>query len=67
MTITANLRDHTALITGAGGLLGLEHAKALVSANCNVIITDISEESLKLTRAKLIKYKPKLLLLLFYY
>ena len=30
-----------ALITGAAGLLGYEHAYALLESNCNIIITDI--------------------------
>ena len=31
------------LITGAGGLLGIEHARALLHLNATVIVTDVSE------------------------
>lgn len=55
--ISANLTGHTALITGAGGLLGLEHSKALMGANCNLIITDVNEETLNLTASKLESFK----------
>ncbi len=57
MVFSANLNGHTALITGAAGLLGLEHSKALVKANCNLIITDVNEEALNLTALKLKKYQ----------
>lgn len=57
MVISANLKGHTALITGAAGLMGLEHSKALVGANCNLIITDINKEALDITASKLKDYK----------
>ena len=57
MVINANLKGHTALITGAAGLLGLEHSKALIGANCNLIITDINKEALDITASKLKDYK----------
>lgn len=57
MVINANLKGHTALITGAAGLMGLEHSKALVGANCNLIITDINKEALDITASKLKDYK----------
>ena len=36
-----DLSKKLALITGAAGLLGYEHAYALLESNCNIIITDI--------------------------
>ena len=41
-----NLKGKTALITGGAGLLGIQHALALLEINCKVIITDISKENL---------------------
>ena len=41
-----NLKNKTALITGAAGLLGKEHALALLESNCNLILTDIQIEKL---------------------
>lgn len=41
-----NLKGKVALITGAGGLLGIEHAKALLSAGANLVLTDISNIAL---------------------
>ena len=45
-----DLTGKTALITGGGGLLGIEHAKALNEVGAKVIITDKDYESL--SRAK---------------
>lgn len=42
-----NLDKKTALITGGAGLLGVEHAKALLEQNANVILTDINLAGLK--------------------
>lgn len=42
-----NLDNKTALITGGAGLLGVEHAKALLEQNANVILTDINLAGLK--------------------
>jgi NAD(P)-dependent dehydrogenase (short-subunit alcohol dehydrogenase family) len=36
----------TALITGGAGLLGIEHAKAMLSTNADVIITDLNKDTL---------------------
>ena len=36
-----NLTGKTALITGAAGLLGYEHACALLEIKCNLVLTDI--------------------------
>jgi NAD(P)-dependent dehydrogenase (short-subunit alcohol dehydrogenase family) len=45
-----DLSKRWALITGAAGLLGLEHSRALLEAGANVILQDISTE--KLIQAK---------------
>lgn len=42
-----------ALITGAGGLLGLEHAIAVLEIGAGVVITDIDDAKLKSAREKL--------------
>ena len=47
-----DLSKRWALITGAAGLLGLEHSRALLEAGANVILQDISTE--KLIQAKCI-------------
>ena len=41
------------LITGAAGLLGIEHAKALLSINANIILTDINLELLQCAQKEL--------------
>jgi NAD(P)-dependent dehydrogenase (short-subunit alcohol dehydrogenase family) len=41
-----NLSGKTALITGAAGLLGMEHAAALLESGAQVVLTDISESAL---------------------
>ena len=49
MKIRSNLFDitgRTALITGATGLLGIEHAKSLLKIGAQIIITDVDENSL---------------------
>jgi len=48
-----NLKNKTALVTGAAGLLGLEHSFALLESNCNLVLTDIKLEKL-LTLKKLL-------------
>ena len=50
-----NLEGETALITGASGLLGVEHAKALLESGATVVLTDIDEISLSLVCDDLIK------------
>jgi NAD(P)-dependent dehydrogenase (short-subunit alcohol dehydrogenase family) len=42
-----NLGGKTALVTGAAGLLGKEHALALAEAGACVVMTDLQEEQLK--------------------
>jgi NAD(P)-dependent dehydrogenase (short-subunit alcohol dehydrogenase family) len=48
-----DLTGKTALITGAGGLLGIEHAAALLECGARVVLTDISLNVLEIARAKL--------------
>ncbi len=48
-----DLAGKTALITGAGGLLGMEHAAALLECGARVVLTDISMAVLEAARDKL--------------
>jgi NAD(P)-dependent dehydrogenase (short-subunit alcohol dehydrogenase family) len=41
-----NLEEEIALITGGGGLLGVEHAKALLEIGATVVLTDIDQDKL---------------------
>ena len=50
-----DLSNKTALITGAGGLLGFEHASALLEINCNLVLTDINLNQLIKVKDKLHK------------
>jgi NAD(P)-dependent dehydrogenase (short-subunit alcohol dehydrogenase family) len=49
------LTGKTALITGAAGLLGVEHAFALLESGAKVVLTDISELELESARLALLK------------
>ena len=52
-----------AIITGAAGLLGQEHAKALLEAGFNLILTDINFNLLKKQKTKLERnFKNKILI-----
>lgn len=42
-----DLSGKYALITGAAGLLGIEHAFALLECNSNLVLTDIDISRLK--------------------
>jgi len=53
-----DLKSKTALITGAAGLLGIEHAAALLECDCRVILTDISEDGLQSAQKQLKKEFP---------
>jgi NAD(P)-dependent dehydrogenase (short-subunit alcohol dehydrogenase family) len=53
-----NLKNQTALITGASGLLGQEHAAALLDSGAVVILTDLSLAKLELVKQKLAKSFP---------
>lgn len=48
-----DLSDKTALITGAAGLLGVEHAAALLESGATVVLTDVSEKALEKAKAGL--------------
>ena len=48
-----NLIGKTALITGAAGLLGREHAAALLESGATVVLTDISKTDLDAARVEL--------------
>ena len=55
-----DLTGKTALITGAAGLLGIEHASALLESGGKVVLTDTSEARLAQTREALISsFKPE--------
>ena len=53
-----DLSDKIALITGAAGLLGVEHAAALLECDATVVLTDISERQLEEARIKLMDEFP---------
>ena len=58
-----NLEAKTALITGASGLLGQEHAAALLATGACVVLTDISIDGLDRAKEKLAKsYRPDLII-----
>ena len=42
-----DLSGQSALVTGAAGLLGVEHARALLECGALVVLTDINEQNLK--------------------
>jgi NAD(P)-dependent dehydrogenase (short-subunit alcohol dehydrogenase family) len=48
-----DLRGKTALITGAAGLLGVEHAAALLESGATVVLTDIADPGLTAAKASL--------------
>jgi NAD(P)-dependent dehydrogenase (short-subunit alcohol dehydrogenase family) len=48
-----NLAGKTALVTGAAGLLGQQHAAALLESGATVVLTDISEAALNIASAAL--------------
>jgi NAD(P)-dependent dehydrogenase (short-subunit alcohol dehydrogenase family) len=48
-----DLADKTALITGAAGLMGVEHAAALLENGATVVLTDVSDAGLQTARAAL--------------
>jgi NAD(P)-dependent dehydrogenase (short-subunit alcohol dehydrogenase family) len=50
-----NLTGKTALITGAAGLLGIEHAAALLESGAKVVMTDINEATLNAARGQLMQ------------
>ena len=48
-----DLTDKTALITGGAGLLGISHAKALLTLGAKVILADIDKNSLEENKVSL--------------
>lgn len=42
-----SLKNKTAIVTGACGLIGQKHCEALASAGANVVVADINEEACK--------------------
>ncbi len=50
-----DLRGKTALITGGAGLLGQEHALALLESGAHIILTDVNEPKLKSSKRELTK------------
>jgi len=48
-----DLSGRVALITGAAGLLGREHAKALLENGAKIVLTDVRETCLEVERAEL--------------
>ena len=53
------LVNKTALITGAAGLLGVEHSNALLECDCNLVLTDIDSSRLDEVEFELKKKFPK--------
>lgn len=51
-----DLTVKTALITGAAGLLGMEHAAALLESGAKVVLTDIGENALESAHTELSQY-----------
>jgi len=51
-----DLTGKTALITGAAGLLGMEHAAALLESGAKVVLTDIGETALNTARNQLAQH-----------
>ena len=49
------LTGKIALITGASGLLGIEHAYALLQSGAKVVLTDISSNGLAIAKERLTK------------
>ena len=49
-----DLSGKTALITGAAGLLGIEHSTALLDSGATVVLTDIDAIELDNAREKLL-------------
>ena len=50
------LTGKTALITGAAGLLGIEHAAALLDSGSTVVLTDMSAAALDIAEQRLVEH-----------
>ena len=59
-----NLKGRTALITGGAGLLGIQHASALLEAGAQIILTDIQMKDLLKAKKKLSELCDEQLILL---
>ena len=53
------LSGKTALITGGGGFLGPRHAIALSTAGAKVILADINDEGLEISKKKILEFNNK--------
>ena len=53
------LRGRTALITGAGGLLGPHHGIGLTSAGAKVVLADINPKGLEISKNKILEFNNK--------
>jgi NADP-dependent 3-hydroxy acid dehydrogenase YdfG len=53
-----DLTKKNCIITGAAGILGAEHAEALLDVNANLILTDVNINKLNLLKKKLLKSYP---------
>lgn len=58
-----DLQGRTALITGGAGLLGIEHAAALLESGCSIVLTDINQAALDAAKDYLINASEKVVLL----
>jgi NAD(P)-dependent dehydrogenase (short-subunit alcohol dehydrogenase family) len=65
MDIKYSLQGKYSLITGASGLLGEQHAVALLMLNSNVILTDIDFKKLFFLKKKLVRTFPNLKIMIF--
>jgi NAD(P)-dependent dehydrogenase (short-subunit alcohol dehydrogenase family) len=54
-----DLQGRTALITGGAGLLGIEHAAALLESGCSIVLTDINQAALDAAKDYLINASEK--------
>lgn len=53
-----DLTGKIAIITGGSGLLGAQHARALLQKNCHVVIWDINPIEMNITKTKLLNEFP---------
>ena len=51
-TTKFNNKDKTALVTGAAGLLGIQHCKALLDIETSIVMTDLNDEILMDSKKK---------------
>ena len=62
MTNRFSLKNRLAIITGGCGLLGLEHAEALLEKSCRVILFDNDVKKVKKFKKKFSKNKNMLII-----